>query len=216
MKSCSEESVQQFFFAVACWLIHGLFKMCVHVPWTSQAVSVLIEAPLCNRPVACKFGFRGLRAHCLYTSFSLWHVNDFEYDESAAKWMHWGYLKTFLEGDKITVGIPKCRGGDKDFTSDAPVFMTAPQKVTFLRGRRIDMYETAQMDARIRYVALSHTFEEHVECKPCGHCGANFYLEGLTNSFPSSSSASPASATPSASSTSGQNSSIVAGAHTCT
>jgi hypothetical protein len=131
-------------------------------------------------------------------------LNDFEYDDSAAKWVAWQYLKTFLEGDEVTVGIPKCRGGNKKFESDAPVFMTAPQVVSLMRGKKLDKYETEQMGARITYIYLTHAYEEanRIECKPCGLCGARLYLEGsaanVGYAMPSRSSSSSAARPPSA------------------
>ena len=107
-------------------------------------------------------------------------MNDFEYDEAAQKWCNWGFLKSFLEGDKLSVSRPKNKGSNQDFTSDAPVFMTAPQPVSLWRGKRLDEYETEQMNSRIKYRKLTHTFEkkDRKEVKPCGHCGARLYLEG--------------------------------------
>ena len=94
--------------------------------------------------------------------------------------MQWQYLKHFLEGDSIPVARPKNRGGDTDFKSDAPVFLTAPQEVSLYRGKKRDENETKQMRTRIKYMTLRHTFEEpfRVEAGPCGPCGAKVYLEG--------------------------------------
>ncbi len=132
-------------------------------------------------------------------------LNDFEYDEDAKKWCNWGYLKNFLEGGKLTVSRPKNKGSNQDFTSDAPVFMTAPQEVTLWRGKRVDDYETEQMRSRIKYRKLTHTFakEERKEAPPCGHCGARVYLEGRSTATPvteaassSADAAAPAPRTP--------------------
>ena len=98
------------------------------------------------------------------------------------------------------VASPKNRGGNVPFTSDAPVFMTAPQEVSLWRGKELDEYETGQMRTRITYLRLSYTFSEseRKEMKPCGRCGAHLYLEGrmhnevdrVENSAPGSSSSS--------------------------
>jgi hypothetical protein len=109
----------------------------------------------------------------------LMFLNDFEYDESARSWMPWSYLKNFMEGAPIELARPKDRGGNVMFNSDAPVFLTAPQEVSLWRGRQIDHGETAQMNARIKYLKLSHIYQDGVdrkECKECGHCGARLYL----------------------------------------
>jgi hypothetical protein len=134
-------------------------------------------------------------------------LNDFEYDEDAKKWCNWSYLKRFLEGGKLPVACPKNRGGNKDFTSNAPVFMTAPQEVSLWRGKKRDDYETEQMNSRIKYRRLTHAFEkkDRVEAEPCAHCGARFYLEGRSAPAPATApattpSASPASGQPAASS----------------
>ena len=130
-------------------------------------------------------------------------LNDFEYDDSARKWMPWQYFKNFLEGEFVSVGRPKNRGGNAEFKSDAPVFMTAPQEVALYRGKMRDDYETSQMRARVSYIGFTHTFTKQQgmpDVKPCGHCGARVYLEGCVRAGaaagPSSSSTSPASALP--------------------
>ena len=111
-------------------------------------------------------------------------LNDFEYDEAAKKWMAWSFFKRFLEGGELTVAGPKNRGGNAIFKSDAPVIMTAPQEVQLWRGKHLDISEVEQMRNRIKYINLSYQFteEERREVDPCGHCGARFYLEGLTAS----------------------------------
>ena len=80
------------------------------------------------------------------------------------------------------MACPKNRGGNKDFSSDAPVFMTAPQEVSLMRGKRVDQEETEQMNARIKYRKLTHKFQgqQRKELLPCAHCGARLYLEGRT------------------------------------
>ena len=101
-------------------------------------------------------------------------LNDFEYDDDAKKWMNWGYLKNFLEGMKVDVALPKNKGSNTEFKSDAPVFMTAPQEVSLYRGKQLDTHETRQMAARIKYVRLSHVYDgsDRKEAESCGHCGA--------------------------------------------
>ena len=108
-------------------------------------------------------------------------LNDLEYDEDAKKWCPWGYLKRFLEGEPLPVACPKNRGGNKMFTSDAPVFITAPQEIALYRGKRRDEYETSQMNARVKYAYLTVSIPEaeRKETPPCGHCGARLYLEGV-------------------------------------
>ena len=110
-------------------------------------------------------------------------LNDFEYDDSAKKWAPWQYLKNLLEGEFVEVARPKNRGGDTEFKSDAPVFMTAPQEVALHHGKKRDDYETTQMSNRIYYIRSTHEFKKDPdapELKPCGHCGARVYLEGLS------------------------------------
>lgn len=120
-------------------------------------------------------------------------LNDFEFDESTKKWMPWQYFKNFLEGAKINVARPKNRGGNMEFTKDAPVFMTAPQEVALYRGKRRDECETEQMNNRIAYFHLHHTFVNRIEAKECGHCGARVYLEGVDSGVAGAASGSGAS-----------------------
>ena len=107
-------------------------------------------------------------------------LNDFEYDEDAKKWCPWQFFKRFLEGEELTVAVPKTRGGNQTFDLDSPVFMTAPQEVSLWRGKHRDDYETAQMSRRISYRRLTYSVPEdqRKETKPCAHCGARLYLEG--------------------------------------
>ena len=127
-------------------------------------------------------------------------LNDFEFDDHAKAWMPWQYLKNFLEGAEVEVARPKNRGGNVSFLSDAPVFLAAPQEVALYRFKKLDVGETAQMRARIKYLQLSHTYADgvdRVECDPCGHCGARLYLEGEVGPAPLSlpaASVPPASA----------------------
>ncbi len=82
-------------------------------------------------------------------------LNDFEYDDETKRWMTWQFFKNFLEGERVVVGRPKNRGGNTKFTKDAPVFMTAPQEVTLMRGKKVDQYETRQMHARIEHPVVT-------------------------------------------------------------
>ena len=127
-------------------------------------------------------------------------LNDFEYDEEAKKWCNWSYLKRFLEGGSLPVACPKNRGGNQQFTSDAPVFLTAPQEVSLWRGKKRDEDETGQMSARIKYRKLTHAFKgsERKELLPCAHCGAHLYLEGRSGAQPPPQQASSSSALPAA------------------
>ena len=113
--------------------------------------------------------------------------NDFEYNDDAKKWLNWSYFKNMLEGgSSLPVARPKNRGGNVNWLSDAPCFLTAAQEVSIWRGRERDECETDQARCRIRYIPLRHEFteDERRECKPCGHCGARGYLEGLSGGVP--------------------------------
>ena len=107
-------------------------------------------------------------------------LNDFEYDEDAKKWCPWQFFKRFLEGECLPVACPKNRGGNRTFESSAPVFITAPQEISYYRGRKRDAYETSQMEHRVKYIHLFHLILEasRRECESCAHCGARLYLEG--------------------------------------
>jgi len=108
-------------------------------------------------------------------------LNDFEYDTKAKEWMTWWYFKNFLEGGEVPVARPKHRGSNTVFKGTAPVFMTAPRKVTLVRYGQEVAAETNQMRKRIRYLQLLHSVpeeeREEVE-RVCGHCSARVYLEG--------------------------------------
>ena len=128
-------------------------------------------------------------------------LNDFEFDAGAAAWMPWQFLKNFLEGQQIKVGVPKTRGGNQKFKGTAPVFLTAPQKITLVRRNAIDSYETEQMNKRVKYIELHWQIpEEQVKevTKVCGHCSARLYLEGK-NAAPNIPAAALPSSVPSAS-----------------
>ena len=62
--------------------------------------------------------------------------------------------------------------------------VTAPQEVQLWCGKHLDIAEVEQMRNRVKYITLSYQFteEERREVDPRGHCGARFYLEGLTTS----------------------------------
>ena len=109
-------------------------------------------------------------------------LNDFEYDDDAKKWCAWQYFKRFLEGEALTVACPKNRGGNQEFKSSAPVFITAPQEIALYRGKKKDAYETDQMDKRVKYIHLPYGIPQESlrEVDPCAHCGARLYLEGST------------------------------------
>ena len=60
--------------------------------------------------------------------------------------------------------------------------MTAPQETSLVRGKKRDEYETEQMTNRISYIKFNVEFKKGkgaAEVKPCGHCGARVYLEGV-------------------------------------
>ena len=67
------------------------------------------------------------------------------------------------------------------FRSDAPVFLTAFDRVKCVRRGREVLEETDQMNKRISYLALTYEIpegEREEVTRPCGHCGARLYLEG--------------------------------------
>ena len=51
------------------------------------------------------------------------------------------------------------------------------------RGKHLDISEVEQMRNRLKYISLSQLpahGRERREVDPYGHCGARFYLDGLT------------------------------------
>jgi hypothetical protein len=125
-------------------------------------------------------------------------LNDFEFDADVGKtFMSWQYLKNFFEdSSSLTVGRPKNKGDNVEWTSDAPVVGTAPQKIALYRnGKQRDDGECKQMDNRVSYLFCHHVFAEVdiKKCKPCGKCGAKLYLEGRGVSGGTSNGASSSS-----------------------
>jgi len=106
-------------------------------------------------------------------------LNDFEYDTGAKDWMPWFYFKNFLEGCSVKVGVPKNKGGNREFKGTAPVFMTAAGEVTLTRQGREVVKESAQMRKRIKYCTLQWQIPEGSReevTRVCPHCTARLYL----------------------------------------
>ena len=119
------------------------------------------------------------------------YLNDFTWDE---RWLKWQFLKTFLEGDAIQVGLPKNRGGNVVFKRDSPVIGSccAPVQLFNKGGKAmsLNVSETQQMQSRITYLIMQQPVpaESLVECPACAHCAATLYLEGLSSPLPGLSS----------------------------
>jgi hypothetical protein len=115
-------------------------------------------------------------------------LNDFTWDE---KWMSWAYLKTFMEGDVVSVARPKQRGPNVDFVRDSPIIgtLSAPIQL-FVRAHGnhfcIHQSETDQMNTRAEYLRMDVQVpqDQVVKCKPCAKCGAVLYLEGGAQRVP--------------------------------
>lgn len=110
------------------------------------------------------------------------YLNDFTWDE---KWLGWAYLKTFMEGDHVSVARPKNRGGNVEFTRDSPIIGTccAPiQLFARVHGNHFALHqaETDQMDARATYLRMDVPMpaDAIVKCNACTKCAAVLYLEG--------------------------------------
>ena len=109
------------------------------------------------------------------------YLNEFAWSED---WMKWAYLKSFFEGEPISVARPKNRGGNVLFKDDIPVVGTcsAPIQLYMRQGRQtyVNEYETQQMNARVTYLPLPQSIpgESVVECRVCLCCSAKLYLEG--------------------------------------
>ena len=100
----------------------------------------------------------------------LW-LNEFEHDPS---FLAWRKLKDFLEGEPLKVAVPKTRGKNYTFSSDAPVFGTAPGPIEHPKSQS----ETDQMMSRIRYFVFEHYFDPDFcpDIKPCAFCFAQWVL----------------------------------------
>ena len=103
---------------------------------------------------------------------------------SHPRWVKWAYLKTFLEGESLTVARPKNKGGNVEFEKDIPVIGSCPAPVQlFMRcgpGWSLHQSETAQMESRIKYLSVTQSLPQDgvIECAACVKCAAALYLQG--------------------------------------
>ena len=112
------------------------------------------------------------------------YLNEFEWTPD---WLKWAHLKKLFEGEAISVGRPKTRGMNCDYTGDAPIIGTcsAPIQLFIKQGRNavLNRYETDQMVSRVTYIYFTHSLQrgaesDAIDCKVCRRCAAQLYLEG--------------------------------------
>ena len=118
----------------------------------------------------------------------LTYLNEFQW---SPEWLSWAYLKSLFEGEVVTIAVPKTRGTNVDFKSDAPIVGTcaSPIQLFVKQGKHaaLNQYETDQMQSRVTYLHFSHSLVSGGmscarECKVCKRCAARLYLEGQSNS----------------------------------
>ena len=112
------------------------------------------------------------------------YLNEFEW---SPEWLSWAYMKSLFEGDVVNIAVPKIRGTNVDFKSDAPIIGTcaSPIQLFMRQGRNavLNRYETDQMNSRVTYLHFTHSLLQGdestaIECKVCQRCAARLYLEG--------------------------------------
>lgn len=119
----------------------------------------------------------------------LLYLNDFEWSPD---WLPWAYLKNLFEGEVVNIAVPKPRGRNVDFTSDAPIIgtLSAPIQLFMKQGWNmvLNRHETDQMQSRVTYVHFHHSLlqgavSSAIECKVCVRCAARLYLEGQADAL---------------------------------
>ena len=106
-------------------------------------------------------------------------LNDFRY-ESSQEIIQWSDLLNMLDGSSFHVAAPKTTyAKDIVWKKKQPVFATGPQRIQrFHRGSHdVNTHETAQMDARWKYVELKHQIRvTNIKLVPCGRCFAELVV----------------------------------------
>ena len=103
--------------------------------------------------------------------------NDFRY-ESPNEIFEWGDMLNMLDGSAFRISTPKSQHAqDLVWSKKQPIFATGPKKIQrFHKGSQhnLNIIETAQMDARWKYIELKHQIEDIN--MPCARCFAELAL----------------------------------------
>jgi len=108
-------------------------------------------------------------------------LNDFRWCKQIIPWHD---LLLLLEGQLVHLPAPKSHY-NKDITlqSDIPIFCTAKEEITFVRGGVLDAMETEMMRVRWNVFALHAPIpaEEQVQVPSCPRCFAELILQRQNN-----------------------------------
>ena len=104
-------------------------------------------------------------------------LNDFRWSPQVIPWHN---LLLLLEGQLVRFPAPKTHyAKDIVFDTDAPIFCTANEELSFVRGGVLDRVETEMMRVRWKSFHLVHQIpeERQVTTAPCPRCFAEFILQ---------------------------------------
>ena len=108
-------------------------------------------------------------------------LNDFRWCKQIIPWHD---LLLLLEGQLVHLPAPKSHyNKDTTLQSDVPIFCTAKEEITFVRGGVLDAMETDMMRVRWNVFALHAPIpvEEQVQVPLCPRCFAEFILQPQNN-----------------------------------
>ena len=110
--------------------------------------------------------------------------NDFRYQPNGEgdRKIPWEDFLNLLDGNKIKIPAPKTFfAEDVDWVEKQPIFATGPERITRVLGGHHIPGETAQMDARWKYVFFRYTIpseERDTTLIPCPRCFTHLILGG--------------------------------------
>ena len=104
-------------------------------------------------------------------------LNDFRWSKQIISWHD---LLLMLEGQLVHLPAPKSHyKKDAALSSDVPIFCTAKEEISFVKGGMLDAMESEMM--RVRWNVFHFHREisknEQVEAKPCPRCFAELILQ---------------------------------------
>ncbi|KXJ07843.1 hypothetical protein AC249_AIPGENE8158 [Exaiptasia diaphana] len=123
-----------------------------------------------NNPATATFAWVGVE------NSEVIFLNDFRWSPQIIPWHN---LLLLLEGQLVRFPAPKTHyAKDIVFDSDAPIFCTANEELSYVRGGVLDRVETDMMTVRWRSFKFFYQIpeEEQVTTTPCPRCFAEFIL----------------------------------------
>lgn len=103
-------------------------------------------------------------------------LNDFRWSPQVIPWHN---LLLLLEGQLVRFPAPKTHyAKDIVFDTDAPIFCTSSEELSFVRGGVLDRVETDMMNSRWKSFKLTYQIPEdnQVNTHPCSRCFAELIL----------------------------------------